>query len=59
MTDEERKTRKREYMRDYRKANREKIREYMREYRNANREKLREYMREYQREYMKRKAAEE
>ena len=33
MTDEERKARKREYMRAYRKTNREKLNEYMREYR--------------------------
>ena len=58
MTDEDRKARRREYMREYYKANREKLREYnreyMREYRKTNREKLNEYMREYR----KRKAAE-
>ncbi len=56
MTDEERKARRREYMREYnqRPEVKDRNREYMREYQKANIEKLREYMREYR----KRKAAE-
>ena len=66
MTDEERTARKREYMREYRKANREKLNQYMRNYfkRPEVKEKRNEYMREhykaklenmreYKREYMR------
>ena len=41
-TDEEREDRKREYLRKWRKANREKLREYNKAWREANRERLRE-----------------
>lgn len=44
-----------EYMREYRKENKEKIREKQREYNKKNREKIREQHREYMREYRKKR----
>ena len=43
MTDEDRKARKREYMREYYKVNRDKCIDYRHEYYKANREKCIEY----------------
>lgn len=45
-TDEEREDRKREYLRKWRKANREKLREYNKAWREANRERCLEYANE-------------
>ena len=43
-----------EYMKEYRKKNREKIKEYMKEYRKKNQDKIREQNKEYMGEYGKR-----
>ena len=47
MTDEERKENRKEYQRNYQKANREKLKEYQRNYQEANREKAKEYSIKY------------
>lgn len=44
---------KKEYMKEYRDTNKEKIAEYMKEYRDSNREKIAEQRRQYMKEYMK------
>ena len=47
MTDQERKDRRKEYLRKYHESNREKAKEYQRNYREANREKAKEYQRKH------------